>query len=185
MKIMPSLPQERVQNRILDPIVDIPVSQNMEAAVEVLHAPQECVQNRTPEQIVDMPVPSVLEAVVEVDAPLSQDMEEPVQAVPPDAELDVHVTPDFESPEELDARADGVLAQCGRWTFEYPWLLEEALVAEVDDDDGCVEPSRFRVGFRPMRMCRQFPLGNCRYGWGCTFAHHVRELHPFADLDDV
>ena len=162
--------QERVLNRSQEQIVDEPVSQIMDVAVEVLHAPQECVQNRTLEHIVDVPVPpvlevdspqecvqnrtlehigdvpvpSVLEGVVEVDAPLSQLVEEVVQAVPPDSELDVHVTPEFDSPEELDARADRVL---GRWTFEYPWVLEEALVAEVDDDDGCVEPSRFSVGF--------------------------------------
>ena len=89
-------PQECVQNRTLEHIVDVPVPLVLEAAVEV-DSPQECVQNRTPEQIVDVSVPSVLEGVVEVDAPLSQLVEEVVQAVPPDSELDVHVTPEFDS----------------------------------------------------------------------------------------
>ena len=90
--------------------------------------------------------------------------------------MDVHVTPEFESPDELYARVDRVLARA----FD---VHEEE--EDDDDDDGDEEPSRFRGGFLPMRMCRQFRLGNCRYGWGCTFAHDVRELHPLADLRDV
>ena len=49
---------------------------------------------------------------------------------------------------------------------------------EFFDDDEL--PSRFRAGFRPMFMCRGFLAGHCRYGWGCTFAHLVCELHPLA-----
>ena len=55
---------------------------------------------------------------------------------------------------------------------------------EEDDDDDYDEidgtESRFPAGFLPMRMCRWFPSGNCRQGWGCMFAHSVSELHPQA-----
>ena len=53
---------------------------------------------------------------------------------------------------------------------------------EVEDDGmgGIYAESRFPAGFLPMRMCRWFPSGNCRQGWGCMFAHSVSELHPQA-----
>ena len=55
---------------------------------------------------------------------------------------------------------------------------------EEEDDDDYDEfdgtESRFPAGFRPMRMCRWFPSGNCRQGLGCMFAHSVSELHPLA-----
>ena len=59
---------------------------------------------------------------------------------------------------------------------------------EEDDDDDHDEfdgtESRFPDGFLPMRMCRWFPSGNCRQGWGCMFAHSVSELHPLAHGQD-
>ena len=62
-------------------------------------------------------------------------------------------------------------------------VFEEEEEEEEDDDDhdefdGTV--SRFPEGFLPMRMCRWFPSGNCRHGWGCMFAHSVSELHPLS-----
>ena len=62
-------------------------------------------------------------------------------------------------------------------------VFEEEEEEEDDDDDhdefdGTV--SRFPEGFLPMRMCRWFPSGNCRQGWGCMFAHSVSELHPLS-----
>ena len=59
---------------------------------------------------------------------------------------------------------------------------------EEDDDDDYDEidgtESRCPAGFWPMRMCRWFPSGNCRQGWGCMFAHSVSELHPQARWGD-
>ena len=43
---------------------------------------------------------------------------------------------------------------------------------EVEDDgmDEIYAESRFPAGFLPKRMCRWFPSGNCRPGWGvCSF----------------
>ena len=61
---------------------------------------------------------------------------------------------------------------------------EEFEEDEEEDDDDYDEidgtESRFPAGFRPMRMCRWFPSGNCRQGWGCMFAHSVSELYPLA-----
>ena len=51
---------------------------------------------------------------------------------------------------------------------------------EDEDMDEIYAESRFPAGFRPMRMARWFPSGNCRQGWGCMFAHSVSELHPLA-----
>ena len=55
---------------------------------------------------------------------------------------------------------------------------------EEEDDDDYDEfdgtESRFPSGFRPVRMCRWFPSGNCRQGWECMFAHSVSELHHLA-----
>ena len=56
--------------------------------------------------------------------------------------------------------------------------VEEEEDDDYDEFDGT--ESRFPAGFRPMRMCRWFPSGNCRQGWGCMFAHSVSELHPLA-----
>ena len=52
---------------------------------------------------------------------------------------------------------------------------EDEDLDELDDTQ-----SRFPAGFRPMRMCRWFPSGNCRQGWGCMFAYSVSELHSLA-----
>ena len=57
---------------------------------------------------------------------------------------------------------------------------EEDEDEEDEDMDEIYAESRFPAGFRPMRMCRWFPSGNCRQGWGCMFAHSVSELHPLA-----
>ena len=56
---------------------------------------------------------------------------------------------------------------------------EEEEYEEVEDDsmDEIYAESLFDAGFWPMRMCRWFPSGNCRQGWGCMFAHAVSELH--------
>ena len=77
--------------------------------------------------------------------------------VPPDSELAVHVTPEFELAQEEHVDDGGYVSD------------------EFFDDDEL--PSRFRAGFRPMMMCRGFLAGHCRYGWECRFAHHVSELH--------
>ena len=66
-------------------------------------------------------------------------------------------------------------------------VFEEEEEEEEDDDDhdefdGTV--SRFPEGFLPMRMCRWFPSGNCRQGWGCMLAHSVSELHPLSQEYD-
>ena len=76
-----------------------------------------------------------------------------------------------------------------RLVFEDDHVIEAEEVyeeddAEEDEDEDMDEiygtGSRFPAGFVPMRMCRWFPSGNCRQGWGCTFAHNVSELHPLA-----
>ena len=80
--VVPSPPQERVQNRTPErvqnrtpeQIADVPVPQLMEAIVDVVPSPpQERVQNRTPErvqnltpeQIVDFPVPQIVQESVQ------------------------------------------------------------------------------------------------------------------------
>ena len=55
---------------------------------------------------------------------------------------------------------------------------EEDDYDDYDEIDGT--ESRFPAGFRPMRMCRWFPSGNCQQGWVCMFAHSVSELHSQA-----
>ena len=67
-------------------------------------------------------------------------------------------------------------------------VFEEEEEEEEDDDDhdefdGTV--SRFPEGFLPMRLCRWFPSGNCRQGWGCMFAHSMSELHPLSPEHDL
>ena len=57
-------PQERVQNRTQEQIVDVPVPPLLEAVVEV--TTQERVLNRTHEQISGVPVPQIMEAPVDV-----------------------------------------------------------------------------------------------------------------------
>ena len=57
---------------------------------------------------------------------------------------------------------------------------EEDEEEEDEDMDEIYAESRFPAGFLPMGMCRWFPSGNCRQGWGCMFAHSVSELHPQA-----
>ena len=67
VQVLPSTPQERVQNCTQEQIADTPVPQIMEAVGEVvLTTPQECVQNRTPEQIVDLPVSQIVQESVQI-----------------------------------------------------------------------------------------------------------------------
>ena len=78
MEVVPSPPQERVQNRTPEQIVDVPVPRTMEAIVEVVQSPpQERVQNRTPEQIVprtmEERVPSRIQEQI-MDLPVRQIM---------------------------------------------------------------------------------------------------------------
>ena len=61
---LPFVPQERVQNSTPEQIVVVPVPQIMEDSSPFV--PQARVQNRTPEQIVDVPVPQLMEAIVDV-----------------------------------------------------------------------------------------------------------------------
>ena len=56
---------------------------------------------------------------------------------------------------------------------------------EEEDDDEFGTESRFPDGFLPMRLCRWFPSGNCRQGWGCMFAHSMSELHPLSPEHDL
>ena len=66
-------------------------------------------------------------------------------------------------------------------------VFEEEEEEEEDDDDHDEfdgTESRFPDGFLPMRLCRWFPSGNCRQGWGCMFAHSVSELHPLSHEHD-
>ena len=64
------VPQERVQNRTPEQIVDVLVPLLTEAIVEVMPSLlQESVQNRTPEQFVDEPVHQIAEEIVERPVP--------------------------------------------------------------------------------------------------------------------
>ena len=56
---------------------------------------------------------------------------------------------------------------------------------EEEDDDEFGTESRFPDGFLPMRLCRWFPSGNCRQGWGCMFAHSMSELHSLSPEHDL
>ena len=61
------IPQERISERIVEHIVDVPVPQMQEQIVEVIKViPQELVSERIVEQIVDVPVPQIVEEIVEV-----------------------------------------------------------------------------------------------------------------------
>ena len=67
-------------------------------------------------------------------------------------------------------------------------VFEEEEKEEEDDDDHDEfdgTESRFPDGFLPMRLCRWFPSGNCRQGWGCMFAHSMSELHPLSHEHDL
>ena len=73
-------------------------------------------------------------------------------------------------------------------------VIEAEEVFEEDDDEDEEDEdmdeldgtqSRFPDGFLPMRLCRWFPSGNCRQGWGCMFAHSVSELHPLSHEHDL
>lgn len=41
-------------------------------------------------------------------------------------------------------------------------------------------PSRFRVGFRPLQLCKRNLRGLCPDGDSCRFAHTLEELHPLS-----
>ena len=56
------MPQERIQGRLDEEIIEVPAPQVMEEIVGVKHVPQERVQKNTVEQIVAVPVPHIREA---------------------------------------------------------------------------------------------------------------------------
>ena len=85
---MPSLPQERVQNRTLEQFVGVPVPQITAEGLPIV--PQELVQNRPPEQIVGFPVPQIVQESVQnrtleqvLVSPVPQTMEAVVEVSPP------------------------------------------------------------------------------------------------------
>ena len=62
MEVFPPTPQERVQGRTQEQIMDLPVPQIMEAVAGVVRAtPLERVQNRPRKLFVDVPVPHFME----------------------------------------------------------------------------------------------------------------------------
>jgi len=74
--------KERVQQRTVEQVVDVPVPQVVEEVIEVAKViPQERVQQRTVEQVVDVPVPQIVEEILEqvVDVPVPQVVEEVVE----------------------------------------------------------------------------------------------------------
>ena len=67
VEVVQIIPQERIQQRIVEQIVDVPVPQVVEEILEVIKViPQERVSERIVEQIVDVPVPQVMEEIVKV-----------------------------------------------------------------------------------------------------------------------
>ena len=86
----------------------------------------------------------------------------------------------FDTPDRL-LLVDGDLLE-GQLVLEENEEEEENEDEDEDEDSAefVGDPTRFPAGFMPMRMCRWFPSGNCRQGWGCMFAHHENELHPHA-----
>ena len=149
MEVVPSSPQERVQNCTPEQIVDIPVPRTIEAAVEV-YDPQECVQNHTPEQIVGEPVPQIAEEIVESPVP-SERIHEPI-----------FLPAVLRALQELRRRN-----------------LEQNAFEEDEEDEEEEEISRFPPHFRPRRWCRFVQAsGVCPRGRQCTFAHHESEQHP-------
>ena len=67
---LPAVPQECVQNRTPEQLVDVPAPQIMEAIAE----------NRFPEQLVDVPVPQIMDAIAE-DRFLAQIVNSPVPQI--------------------------------------------------------------------------------------------------------
>ena len=66
-EVIQPIPQERVAERNVEHIVDVPVPQIQEQIVEMVKViPQEGFAERMMEQIVDVPVPQVMEETVEV-----------------------------------------------------------------------------------------------------------------------
>merc|ERR1712032_363258 len=64
VEIAKIISQERVQQRTVEQVVDVPVPQVVEEIVEIAKIiPQERVQQRTVEQVVDVPVPQVVEEI--------------------------------------------------------------------------------------------------------------------------
>ena len=64
VEVLPSLPQECVQNRTQEQFADSPMPRNMEAVVEVGRiTPQDRVQNRE-NLIVDLPMPLITEIMI-------------------------------------------------------------------------------------------------------------------------
>ena len=67
MEVIPWMPQERTQERIVEETTHVPIPQVMEESIEVVkHIPQEQVQIYTAEQLVSMPVPRIWEETGQV-----------------------------------------------------------------------------------------------------------------------
>ena len=67
VEVVQIFPLERIQLRIVEQIVDVPVPPVVEEILEVIKViPQVRVSERIVEQIVDVPVPQVMEEIVEV-----------------------------------------------------------------------------------------------------------------------
>ena len=48
---------------------------------------------------------------------------------------------------------------------------------EYENEEDCVLASGFPPGWRPIQTCQHFLASHCSWGMGCTFAHHVSEVH--------
>ena len=176
---VPQLLEERVQNRTPDLIVDVPVPRILEAAVEGVRAtPNECVVNRTPEQLVDEPVPRIAEQAVRV-AP-----QECVVNRTSEQLVDEPLRSPRKSWRGLCLRSVSMNLlwnSCG----SFPWPCEGSTSRtplrrrkrrkKMNEDD---DVRHFAAGFRPRRWCRFVVEGACcPYGSRCTFAHHESEFH--------
>ena len=83
--------------------------------------------------------------------------------------LDGLIISPFDTPDRIEL-VDGDLLE-GQMVLEESDEEEDEDEDEDEDSDEVVgDLSRFPAGFLPMRMCRWFPSGNCRQGWGV----HVR-----------
>ena len=61
VEVIQLVPQERIQERIAEQVVDIPLPQIMEEMTEVVLFMPRTRQNRTVEQIVDVSIPQIQE----------------------------------------------------------------------------------------------------------------------------
>ena len=73
-EVIPSMPQERIQDRIVEEIPDVSIPQVMEETIGVVkHVPQDRVQSNAVEQIVAEPVPRIQEETGQVNQLVPQD----------------------------------------------------------------------------------------------------------------